>query len=84
VWPATPHLVGTTMRLLDRGLARRGVPVRREVVRLADVAGFRAAFVANARGLASVASIDDVPFPVDDELMKTLTDAVESNPWDPI
>jgi branched-subunit amino acid aminotransferase/4-amino-4-deoxychorismate lyase len=84
VWPATPHLVGTTMLLLDRGLAGHGVPVRRAVVRLADVPGYRAAFVANARGIAPVAQIDAVPLPVDDDLMKTLTEAFESTPWDPV
>jgi branched-subunit amino acid aminotransferase/4-amino-4-deoxychorismate lyase len=84
VWPATPHLVGSTMRLLDRGLARRGVPVRREIVHLTDLAGFRAAFIANSRGVAPVGQVDDLPLPLDDELMKTLTDTYESTPWDPI
>jgi branched-subunit amino acid aminotransferase/4-amino-4-deoxychorismate lyase len=84
VWPATPHLVGTAMRLLDRGLAARGVPVRREVVRVADVSGFRAAFVANSRGIAAVGQIDDVPFPVDDDLMKALAEALDATGWDSI
>jgi branched-subunit amino acid aminotransferase/4-amino-4-deoxychorismate lyase len=84
VWPATPHLVGTTMRLLDRGLARRGVPVRRELVRLADLAGFRGAFVANSGGLAAVSQVDGLPVPVDEDLMKTLTEVFESTPWDPV
>jgi branched-subunit amino acid aminotransferase/4-amino-4-deoxychorismate lyase len=82
VWPAAPHLVGTTMRLLDRGLAARGVPVHREVVRLADVPGFRGVFVANARGVAPVTQVDDAALPVDDELMKLLGEVYESTPWD--
>ncbi len=82
LWPATPHLVGTTMQLLDRELGHRGVPVRHRVLRLSDLSGLRGGFVANSRGVAPIARVDDVPLPLDNELMKVITEAYESAPWD--
>jgi len=84
VWPDAAQLHGITMQLLERQLAARGVPTRRAPVRLADLAGFDAAFVSNSRGIALVSQVDDVRFPVRPELLATLTDAYDAVPWDAI
>jgi hypothetical protein len=67
------------MQLLEPRL-----PSRRDTVRLADVAGFATVFVTNSRGIVPVASVDDVPLPVDDGLVATVVKTYESVPWDRI
>ncbi|MFF7774593.1 aminotransferase class IV [Streptomyces tanashiensis] len=64
VWPSAPCLAGITMALLEPRLES----VRRPVT-LADLPGFRAAFVTNSRTIAPVTAIDEVTFAVDEELM---------------
>ncbi|ROQ32201.1 branched-subunit amino acid aminotransferase/4-amino-4-deoxychorismate lyase [Streptomyces sp. PanSC19] len=64
VWPSAPCLVGITMTLLEGPLES----VRRPVT-LADLPGYRAAFVANSRAIAPVTAIDGLAFAVDEELM---------------
>jgi branched-subunit amino acid aminotransferase/4-amino-4-deoxychorismate lyase len=63
VWPSAPVLHGTTMQLLDVALARAGTPSARRPVRLADLAGFDGAFLANSRGVSPVAEVDGVELP---------------------
>lgn len=82
VWPDAPALRGITLQLLEPRLAGSGLPARRRPVRLADLPAFAAAFVTNSRGIAPVGRIDDVPFTVDPELMKTVTQVYESVPRD--
>ncbi|MFB6838587.1 aminotransferase class IV [Streptomyces sp. NPDC056361] len=65
VWPSAPCLEGITMALL----APRLGSVRRPVT-LADLPGYRAAFVTNSRTIAAVTAIDEIAFPVDEDLMK--------------
>ncbi|MEU6166497.1 aminotransferase class IV [Streptomyces tanashiensis] len=65
VWPSAPCLTGITMALLEPRLES----VRRPVT-LADLPGFRAAFVTNSRTIAPVTAIDEVTFAVDEELME--------------
>ncbi|MFJ5829741.1 aminotransferase class IV [Streptomyces sp. NPDC093089] len=65
VWPSAPCLEGITMALLEARLES----VRRPVT-LADLPGFRAAFVTNSRTIAAVTAIDGTTFPVDGELMR--------------
>ncbi|MFD7321182.1 aminotransferase class IV [Streptomyces sp. NPDC059875] len=77
VWPAAPCLHGITMSLLEDRLDS----VRRRVTR-GDLAGFRAAFVTNSRGISPVAEIDGVEFTVDEELMGRVYGAMASVPWD--
>ncbi|MFI6519512.1 aminotransferase class IV [Spirillospora sp. NPDC050679] len=77
VWPDAPQLAGVTLRLLQERL-----PWRREVVRLADVASFDGAFVANSQGVAPVAEIDGVPLPVPAARMAEIAAAYEAVPWD--
>ncbi|WP_433243400.1 aminotransferase class IV [Streptosporangium sp. CA-135522] len=84
VWPDAPALRGITMQLLEPRLPGGGLPTRRSPVRLADLDSFGAAFVTNSQGIAPVARIDDLSFPVEGELMKTVTRIYESVPWDPI
>ena len=84
VWPVAPMLRGITMQLLERTLPDRGVPMRRTAVRVRDISSFEGAFLTNARGLATVSSVDDVRPPVRADRMKALTDAYASMPWDPI
>ncbi|UNK56801.1 aminotransferase class IV [Pseudoxanthomonas daejeonensis] len=63
VWPDAPALRGTSERLLQQGLAAAGVGQQVRPVVLADLAGFQAAFAANANGVQPVASIDGVVYP---------------------
>jgi 4-amino-4-deoxychorismate lyase len=82
VWPSAPALPGVQMRLLRNGL---GVPVEDREIRLRDLAGFRSAFLTNViNGAVPVASIDDVAFAPDPELMALLKAAYEANPWEPL
>ncbi|WP_225803576.1 aminotransferase class IV [Streptomyces sp. NK15101] len=73
VWPAAPCLNGITMALLEQRLES----VRRPVT-LADLPGFRAAFVTNSRTIAPVTGIDELAFTVDEELMGRVYSAYES------
>ncbi|MEW1694944.1 MULTISPECIES: aminotransferase class IV [unclassified Streptomyces] len=75
VWPSAPCLEGITMTLLSGALES----VRRPVTQ-ADLPGYRAALVTNARVIAPVTAIDGVGFAVDEELMarvRAAYDAVE-------
>jgi branched-subunit amino acid aminotransferase/4-amino-4-deoxychorismate lyase len=80
IWPDAPALHGVTMRLIESG----GPPSRRGPVLLSDLPSFAGAFLTNSSGVAPVGRIDDLPIPVDTELMKTVTQAYESVRWDPI
>ncbi|MFF0432266.1 aminotransferase class IV [Streptomyces sp. NPDC004327] len=77
IWPAAPHLAGTTMALVAPRLPSVTRPVH-----LAEVPYFRAAFVTSARGIAPVTRIDDTPLRVDEELMARVHAAHEAAPWD--
>jgi branched-subunit amino acid aminotransferase/4-amino-4-deoxychorismate lyase len=63
VWPEAPVLRGTTMQLLEAALARAGTPSAHRPVRLADLAGFDGAFLANSRGVSPVRGVDGVALP---------------------
>lgn len=84
VWPTAPALAGITMQLLDLRLAGYGLASRRAPVRLPDLGSFATVFVTNARGLAPVGQVDDLALRVDAELIRTLTEAYRSVPWDRI
>ncbi|WP_282695163.1 aminotransferase class IV [Streptomyces sp. CC208A] len=79
VWPAAPQLAGVTMALLEARL-----PSVRRPVPLAELPGFRAAFVANARTIAPVTGVDGVAYPVDGELMGRVLDAYAAVPGEEI
>lgn len=84
VWPDAPSLTGITMRLVEDGLAERGVPARRGTVRLADLPSFRAVFVTNSSGVAPVGRVDDLSLPADAEFMTALAETYDAVPWDVI
>lgn len=78
VWPDADWLHGITMQLLERGS-----PSRREVVRLADLRSFQAAFLSNSNGVVPVSRIADVDFEVDEATMAHLRSTYDAVPWDP-
>lgn len=84
VWPDSPALAGITMQLVADALARRGTPSRRSTVRMADLPSFRAAFVTNSLGVAPVSQIDDQALAEDPGFIRSLTEAYESVPWEPV
>jgi branched-subunit amino acid aminotransferase/4-amino-4-deoxychorismate lyase len=84
VWPRAPLLEGTTKNLLERHGTALGLKQSTDRVTLADVPSFSAAFVANSRGLAPVASIDDHVYAVDADLMALLHEVYDAAPWDEI
>ncbi|MFD9539484.1 aminotransferase class IV family protein [Streptomyces sp. NPDC060022] len=81
VWPDAPVLTGITMALLESGLTQAGRPPERRPVTLEGLGSYRAAFVTNSQGIAPVHRIDEVPFAVDEELMKQLGQVYEDAPW---
>ena len=83
IWPHAPQLHGISMQLLQAGLVRHGVPSTQQPLRLADIAGFRAAFFTNSSvPVQPIARIDDVEFPTDDALTAMLMECHETNPWE--
>jgi len=80
VWPDAPALTGITMALLESGLARTDRPSVRRGVPLDAVAAYRAAFVTNSQGIAPVHRIDDIPFTVDEGLMKMVGQVYDDSP----
>lgn len=77
VWPDAPALHGITMRLLERA-----VPSRRAPVHVTDLSSYATVFVTNSGGIAAVSRVDDVRLPVSEPIMKSLTEAYASVPWD--
>jgi branched-subunit amino acid aminotransferase/4-amino-4-deoxychorismate lyase len=84
IWPAAPALRGITMQVVESALAGIGVSSVRAHVRLTDLRTFSSVFVTNARGIAAVGQVDAQELPVDEQLMKTLTECYEAAPWDDI
>ncbi|MFF5205647.1 aminotransferase class IV family protein [Streptosporangium sp. NPDC000396] len=84
VWPDAPLLYGTAMRLVELGLARRGIPVERRPIRVADLPGYTAVFLTNSHGVAAVSRVGDTPLKIDEDFFATLLDCYEATPWDPI
>jgi branched-subunit amino acid aminotransferase/4-amino-4-deoxychorismate lyase len=80
VWPDAPHLAGITMQLLRRS----SIPSRYASVNLAGLKDFETVFVTNARGVAAVASVDDVSMKLDVTIVDAIRDAYAAVPADPI
>jgi hypothetical protein len=53
-------------------------------VRIADLSSFRAVFVANSLGVASVGQVDNQVLTTDPGFIRALTEAYDSVPWDRI
>lgn len=83
-WPAGPALRGTGERLLQQGLAALGVAQQVRPVGLAELAGFRAAFACNARGVRAIGQIDGYPLPAGDGWEALLRQALAACPWQPL
>jgi branched-subunit amino acid aminotransferase/4-amino-4-deoxychorismate lyase len=84
VWPRAPALRGTCERLLQAGLAERGVGQATRPLGLADLDGLQGAFTANSRGVQAVASIDEVAWAPDPGRIEWLQRALDSRPWQAI
>jgi branched-subunit amino acid aminotransferase/4-amino-4-deoxychorismate lyase len=84
VWPEAPALAGITMQLIEQGFAGKGMPSRRQTVRLSDMTSFEAAFLTNSRGVAAIGRVDDLSIPVSAGLTDMVAEVYESAPWDPI
>lgn len=84
VWPDAPALRGTCERMLQAGLAELGMAQRVRELRLADLAGFRAAFACNSRGVRPIGAIDGTAFPGDPSLAGLLARALERHPRQPV
>lgn len=84
VWPDGPSLAGITMQLVIPRLAEQGVGSRTGRVTVAELGRFAGACVTNSRGVAAVRSVDEREIPVSDALMRAVSAAYESAPWDEI
>jgi len=84
IWPSALSLEGITMQLVSAALAERGIPSRRETVRVADLPSFRSVFLTNSLGVAPVGQVDDQVLSPDPGLIRDVADAYESVPWDQI
>jgi branched-subunit amino acid aminotransferase/4-amino-4-deoxychorismate lyase len=84
VWPDAPALSGITMQLLERHLPAAGIPCRRQVLRVADLAAFESVVVTNSRGLAPADRVNEEPVPVDEAFVRRVSAVYDSVPWDVI
>ena len=84
VWPNAPALDGITMQLVEAGLPATGLPSRRGRVSLKDLPSFRGGFVTNSLGIAPIGRVDDIDFPLDSDVMRTVTQVHAAVGWDPI
>ncbi len=81
VWPQAPQLDGVGMRLIDAGLASRGMRSRTRPVHLRELDAFRAAFFSNAGvPVRMLAAIDDCRFDADTQIPEHLLAAYRINP----
>jgi branched-subunit amino acid aminotransferase/4-amino-4-deoxychorismate lyase len=84
VWPEAPTLLGVMMQVLQRELDGAGVRWRYRPVNVTDLPSLDGAFVTNARGMATVARIDDLSLSMDSELTRTATQVLAAALYDPI
>ncbi|MGP3980917.1 aminotransferase class IV [Streptomyces sp. KR80] len=83
VWPDAPGLPGVTMQLLDEALSGVGRRPKRRPCRLGDLADFGGAFLTSSLGICPVGRIDDLPLPVNAEVIAELTGLYRSVPVEP-
>ncbi len=85
VWPEAPQLNGSSMQLLQAGLARAGVASATRPIQLHELGRYRAAFFSNASvPVRPIASVDEHRFEVDDAWLTALRRCYESNPIQPV
>jgi branched-subunit amino acid aminotransferase/4-amino-4-deoxychorismate lyase len=84
VWPDGPRLDGVTMLVLQRELARAGVPQAQTRVRVQELADYGGMILCNARGWAPVGRVDDVRIAQDDAFAAAVAAAYDGCPRDEI
>lgn len=82
VWPDAPALMGTTWQLLERELARAGVPQRSRAIRVEALGAMRAAFALNSTGIADIAAVDGHVLPGDPAAGRRLRELLADVPWE--
>ena len=80
IWPEAEALCGVTWQLLNQISTAQGIPASLCPIHLQELSKFDAAFTASSRGITSVGRIDDVEFPVNNEMLEKLTEWYESDP----
>ena len=81
-WPVAPALPGVTSWRLGRALDGAGVPQRRVRLQLDALAGQRAAFALNSRGIGEITSIDGHALAGDPGFAQTLRALLDAEPWE--
>ena len=85
IWPQAAMLDGVSMRLLQQGLQRAGVPSETREVRVNDLPAFRAAFYCNAnRAGVPIIAINEQAFSEDAALTERLAACYASLPLEAI
>jgi branched-subunit amino acid aminotransferase/4-amino-4-deoxychorismate lyase len=85
VWPEAPVLPGTSMRLLQGAVERRGIATVTRKVRPDELAGFRLTFTANSGAVGRpIGAVDGTELPADPELAAVLAEAYATITWDEI
>ncbi|MEU4561642.1 aminotransferase class IV [Actinoplanes sp. NPDC023936] len=83
VWPAGPKLDGITQQVLRLGLRELGIASAERALSRGDLAGLRGAAATNSHCPGQpLASIDDVVFPGNDDLVGLLRRAWDAVGWD--
>jgi branched-subunit amino acid aminotransferase/4-amino-4-deoxychorismate lyase len=83
-WPDAPSLRGVMMQVLQRELDGAGVRWRYRPVNVTDLPSLDGAFVTNARGMATVARIDDLSLPTNSKLVRMATQLLAAARYDAI
>lgn len=85
IWPEAAALPGITMRLLERGLAAKGIPCEHRELRLDDLAAASpplSGFLTNSISPAlPVAAVDGTVLAADPAARDLLVDCYQTNPW---
>lgn len=82
VWPEGPVLTGISMALIEPRLEAAGLRTVRRRITLPELPQYRAAFVTNSQGVAPVRRVDDLEFPGDEAVARTVTAVYEAVEWD--
>lgn len=83
-WPDAPMLRGTTLQLVQAGLAGQGLVQSAAPLLLEDLGRFRGAFALNSRGIQPLAQVDGIRFDPQSALLAAVRRALEAAPWEPL
>lgn len=82
VWPEAAILDGVSQRLLQCGLAERGIRSTHRRIDRGELASFRGAFFTNSRrAVVPIWRIDDIGYAVDPRDKEILQQALDTQPW---